>query len=145
MKNSARINQSSQAASLLKACLSQLDHEEFWALFLNQDNRVIAIEMLTKGSLNATIIDPRTILRRSLLNNAAKILVAHNHPCGNPTPGPRDIAQTKSLLDVAEIVGVRLFDHIVLGGESFVSIRSLAMLPFAGERHLFIERDNHLQ
>ena len=106
MKNSARINQSSQAASLLKACLSQLDHEEFWALFLNQDNRVITIEMLTKGSLNATIIDPRTILRRSLLNNAAKILVAHNHPSGNPTPSQSDIEQTKRIRSVCGVMDI---------------------------------------
>lgn len=121
MKNAARINQSSQAASLLKACLSQLDHEEFWALFLNQDNRVIAIEMLTKGSLNATIIDPRTILRRSLLNNAAKILVAHNHPSGNPTPSQSDIEQTKRIRSACGVMDVSFVDHIILAEDNYFS------------------------
>lgn len=121
MKNSARINQSSQAASLLKACLSQLDHEEFWALFLNQDNRVIAIEMLTKGRLNATIIDSRTILRRSLLNNAVKILVVHNHSSGNPAPSQGDFEQTKRVRSASGVMYVSFIYHIILAEDNYFS------------------------
>ncbi len=121
MKNSARINQSSQAASLLKACISQLDHEELWCLFLNQENRLIAIEMLTKGSLSATIIDPRTILRRSLLNNASKVLMAHNHPSGNPAPSQQDIEQTKKIRSACGIMDVSFVDHIILAEDTYFS------------------------
>lgn len=121
MKNSARINQSSQAASLLKACISKLDHEELWCLFLNQENRLIAIEMLTKGSLSATIIDPRTILRRSLLNNASKVLMAHNHLSGNPAPSQQDIEQTKRIRSACGIMDVSFVDHIILAEDTYFS------------------------
>ena len=120
------------------------EQENVFVLPLDADRRPICEPFLvSRGTIDGVIMHPREIFKHAIRWGANSIVVAHNHPCGNPTPGPRDIAQTKSLLDVAEIVGVRLFDHIVLGGESFVSIRSLAMLPFAGERHLFIERDNH--
>ena len=121
MKNTAQITHSGQAAILLKACISTLDHEELWCLFLNQDNRLISIEMVTKGSLDSTIIDARTILRRSLLNNASKVLVAHNHPSGNPMPSHQDIEQTRKIRTVCDVLDIPLVDHIVLAKDNYFS------------------------
>ena len=121
MNSSVHIDRSSQAASLLKDLISRLDHEELWGLFLTQENRLIAAEMLTKGSLSATIIDVRTILRRSLLNNASKVLVAHNHPPGNPAPSLNDIAQTRKIQSACSILDIPLVDHIILAEDSFFS------------------------
>lgn len=121
MKNTAQITHSGQAAILLKACISMLDHEELWCLFLNRDNRLISIEMVTKGSLDSTIIDARTILRRSLLNNASKVLVAHNHPSGNPMPSHQDIEQTRKIRTACDVLDIPLVDHIVLAEDNYFS------------------------
>ena len=83
MRNSTKITESSKAANLLQAQLRNLDHEEMWAIFLTRDNGVIVSEMLTKGTLDSTPIDARLILRHALLNNAAGVIIVHNHPSGN--------------------------------------------------------------
>ncbi len=121
MRNTLQIRMSSQAARLLKPCIAQLDHEELWGLFLNQENRLISIEMLTKGSLDATIIDARTILRRSLLNNASKVIVAHNHPSGNPAPSQMDIEQTRKVRTACKVLDIPLLDHIILAEDNYFS------------------------
>lgn len=130
MRNTMQITQSHQAANLLKACISTLDHEELWGLFLNQDNRLISIEMITKGSLNATIIDARTILRRSLLNNASKVLVAHNHPSGNPAPSKNDIEQTQKIRRACSALDISLVDHLVLSEDSYFSFDEERVLNY---------------
>ena len=66
--------------------LTGLDHEEVWCIFLARDNTVIAKEMVSMGTLTQTSIDNRTVIRRALLNNAAGIILLHNHPSGNPQP-----------------------------------------------------------
>ena len=107
------------------------EQENVFVLPLDADSRPICEPFLvSRGTTDGAIMHPREIFKHAIRWGANSVVVAHNHPCGNPTPGPRDIAQTKSLLDVAEIVGVRLFDHIVLGGESFVSIRESGQLSF---------------
>lgn len=123
MQNRIQISHSNQAANLLRACLSQLDHEELWGLFLNNENRLISIEMVTKGSLDSTIIDARTILRRSLLNNAVKVLLAHNHPSGNPVPSKHDIEQTNKVRIACRALDVSLLDHIILAEDTYFSFQ----------------------
>ena len=82
------------AAELMQPVFKDMDHEEVWVLFLKSGNKPICMEMLAKGSLDMVAIDSRTILRRALLNNAAGIVVFHNHPSDDPTPGREDIAFT---------------------------------------------------
>ena len=87
MYYSKKIKDSSQAANLMRGHLEDLDHEELWALFLTSANTLIEAEMLTKGTLSATLIDSRTVVKRALINNAASVIILHNHPsgeaCGN--------------------------------------------------------------
>lgn len=79
--------------------------------------------MVTKGSLDATIIDARTILRRSLLNNAVKVLLAHNHPSGNPVPSKHDIEQTNKVRIACRALDVSLLDHIILAEDTYFSFQ----------------------
>lgn len=121
MQQSPKICRSEQAAHLLRDNLSHLDHEELWGIFLNSDQSVIATEMLTKGTLTATLIDARTILRQSLLKNAAKVIVAHNHPSGNPQPSYHDIDETRKIKAACSLMDIPLVDHIILTQEAFFS------------------------
>lgn len=108
------------AERLLHDNLAGLDHEEAWCIFLTASNTVIAKEMLTKGTLTRTIIDNRTVIKRALLNNAASIILAHNHPSGNPKLSPGDIQFTSSIKKACDLMGISFLDHIIFtDGEYF--------------------------
>lgn len=122
MSNILQITQSSQAAGLLRDSLSELDHEELWAIFLAGRNRVISTEMLTKGTLRATPIDARTVIKHALLSNATGIILVHNHPGGDPRPSRQDIRETDRVRFACNLMDIRLLDHVVLTVDSFYSM-----------------------
>ena len=98
-----------------------LDHEQVWIIFLTTANTPIAKEMISKGTLNYTAIDNRTILRRVLLNNAAGFILVHNHPSGNPQPSQQDIKMTEKLKKACELMDVKLIDHVIFTDDAFFS------------------------
>lgn len=107
------------------------EQENVFVLPLDSDRRPICEPFLvSRGTTDGVIMHPREIFKHAIRWGAHAIVVAHNHPCGNPTPGPRDIARTKELLAVAALVGIRLQDHIVLAGGQYVSIREQGLLSF---------------
>ena len=116
-----RINNSSDAASIIIPELQTLDHEESWALFLTADNRLLCKEMITKGTLTSTLLDARTILRRALLNNAAAIILTHNHPSGNPSPSNSDIKMTSDIKEACHLMSITLIDHLIISTDSYFS------------------------
>ena len=116
------LSKSSQAASLLHDNLAEIDHEELWAIFLRGRNRLIGTEMLTKGTLRATPIDARTIIKHALLNNATAIILVHNHPGGDPRPSRDDIRETNKVRFACNIMDVKLVDHLILAADSFYSM-----------------------
>lgn len=121
MNTIQHINDNNKAAHLLKDRMSHLDHEELWGIFLNGDCGLIAAEMLTMGSLTATVIDPRTVLRHALLNNAMQVIIAHNHPSTNSNPSHEDILQTRRVKSACDVVGISLVDHIILSDKDYYS------------------------
>ena len=116
-----RINNSSDAASIIISELQTLDHEESWVLFLTADNRLLCKEMITKGTLTSTLLDARTILRRALLNNAAAIILTHNHPSGNPAPSNSDIKMTSDIKEACHLMSITLIDHLIISTDSYFS------------------------
>lgn len=116
-----RINNSSDAASIIIPELQTLDHEESWVLFLTADNRLLCKEMITKGTLTSTPLDARTILRRALLNNAAAIILTHNHPSGNPSPSNSDIKMTSDIKEACHLMSITLVDHLIISTDSYFS------------------------
>ena len=116
-----RINNSSDAASIIIPELQTLDHEESWVLFLTADNRLLCKEMITKGTLTSTPLDARTILRRALLNNEAAIILTHNHPSGNPSPSNSDIKMTSDIKDACNLMSITLVDHLIISTDSYFS------------------------
>lgn len=109
------------AESAVHTEMCGLDHEEVWILFLTKANTIICKEMVSMGTLDQTSIDARTILRRVLLNNAGNIIMAHNHPSGNPNPSKQDIEFTHKLKEACDIMEIGLIDHIIVSGRKFYS------------------------
>ena len=106
---------SAQAVSVIRTYLAETDREHLLALTLDTRNRLIGINTVSVGSLNSSLGHPREIFKAAILQNAAAIILAHNHPSGDPTPSSEDRALTERIKQAAELLGIRLLDHIVVG------------------------------
>ncbi len=115
------------AADLVMYEMSGLIQENLWVLLLDTRNRLIDIDHLYQGSLNSSTVRVAEVFRKAVQNNAAAIIVIHNHPSGDPTPSPEDVALTKTLFETGKMLDIQLLDHLVIGGNSFISLK---------ERHL---------
>ena len=100
-----------------------LDREHFVVLVLDGKNRVLGFNVVSVGSLTAALVHPREVFKAAILSNAAALILAHNHPSGDPTPSAEDRALTVRLRQCGELVGIRVLDHVVIGDEGqFVSL-----------------------
>jgi DNA repair protein RadC len=101
--------------------MGDLDHEEFWLLMLNRANRVLGRFKVSQGGLSGTVIDTRIILKKALDNLASSIIVCHNHPSGNMQPSDADVKITEKLKKAAEMLEIKLLDHIIIADKSYFS------------------------
>jgi len=108
--------------------LSSEPEENLMMLTLNTKNTVTGVFTVSKGSLNSSIVHPREVYKRALLNNANSIMIFHNHPSGDPAPSKDDIAITKRLEEVGKIIGIKLLDHLIIGDERFTSLKEGGIL-----------------
>lgn len=102
--------------------------EEFWIMCLDTKNKPCGFHMISHGSLDSTIVHPREVFKRALLNNARSIMLYHNHPSGNPEPSQQDIEITKRLGDVGDIMGIQVLDHIILGDGTYCSLKERGLM-----------------
>jgi len=109
--------------NLFKQFLGELDREYLVVVCLDVKNQPTAINVCHIGSLNASIVHPREIMKIAILSNSASILICHNHPSGNPLESPEDIEVTKRLAEAGKIMGIELLDHLVIGDGSYVSLK----------------------
>lgn len=116
------IKNSETVYNLLKPTIADLQHEEFWLITLNRAHRVIGRYKISQGGLSGTVIDTRIILKKSLDDLACSIIVSHNHPSGNTQPSEADIKITKKLKDAAEILEIKLLDHVIVTKDSYFSL-----------------------
>ncbi len=103
--------------------MSTLDRENFVVLILDTKNRVIASPTVAVGTLSQCLVHPREVFRPAVRAGAARILVAHNHPSGDPTPSHEDFTVTKKLAQTGEVLGIELLDHVVVGTNGFYSLK----------------------
>lgn len=101
--------------------LSDLQHEEFWAVMLRRSNQVMAEVCISKGGLTGTVADPKIIFGRALAMRAAALVVVHNHPSGNAVPSEADRRLTRQLASAGECLDLPLLDHIIIAGGQYVS------------------------
>lgn len=100
-----------------------LDRERFLALYLDTRHRLMAAETVSVGSLNASLVHPREVFKPAVAMSAAAVIVAHNHPSGDPSPSGDDLDLTARLDRCGDLLGIALLDHLVAGDEEIISIR----------------------
>ncbi len=101
--------------------LEDLNHEEFWAVFLNGANKVMEVVNLTKGGMRQTVVDVPMLLRLALEKSAHAIAVSHNHPSGENNPSGEDTAITQKIKKGCEAIGLRFLDHLIIARNSYYS------------------------
>ena len=111
------------AYTLLKQFLVEIDREYFIVVCLDTKNQPTAINICHIGSLNASIVHPREVLKPAILSNSASIIVAHNHPSNDPTPSREDIEVTKRLVEAGKIIGIEILDHLIVCSDRFISLK----------------------
>lgn len=95
---------------------------------LNTKLEVTGMFIVSQGSINESIVHPREVFKRALLQNAAKIILAHNHPSGNPNPSKADVDITLRLHEAGKILGINLIDHIIIGDKNFISLQEKGII-----------------
>ncbi|MHC1779498.1 MAG: DNA repair protein RadC [Bacteroidales bacterium] len=116
-----KIQSSAYAAGLIAPVLRDLSHEECWVMYLNRANKLIAKERLSIGGISATVVDVKIVIKSALDKLASSIILVHNHPSGNPSPGENDKVQTRILKDAASLFDISLLDHLIIAGDGYFS------------------------
>ena len=102
--------------------IEKADREMFYVLHLDANLRLIAMELVSIGSLNNSTAHPREVFKGAILNNSAKVILVHNHPSGDTVPSQDDISATKTLVEAGKILGIAVLDHIIIGKNNFFSL-----------------------
>jgi len=111
-------------AALVMNDMRNLDKEYFRILLLNTKNHVLSIETINIGTLNSSMVHPREIFKAAIKKSAAALILLHNHPSGDPSPSRDDINITKRIIQSGDILGISVLDHIIIGDNRFISLRT---------------------
>jgi len=112
----------------LRARLAALPREVFHVLFLDKKNQLIADEQMGQGSVDQAPVYPREVVRRALELSASALVLAHNHPSGDPAPSRADIDMTKWVVEAARVLQIAVHDHMVVAGDQVVSLKALGLM-----------------
>lgn len=118
-----QITSPSDAANLLMLEMGSLPQENLRTILLDTKNRVLDSPTVYVGNVNSSIIRVAEIFREAVRENATAIIVAHNHPSGDPTPSPEDVRVTRSIIEAGRLLGIEVLDHLVIGHQRFVSLK----------------------
>ncbi len=105
-----------------------LDREHFWRLDLDARNRIIGYEVVSIGTLTASLVHPREVFVGALLQKAGGVIIAHNHPSGEITPSPEDKETTRRLVKAGELLGVPVLDHLIIGDGKYFSFKESGLM-----------------
>ncbi len=119
----AKLDDPGKAARFFRPLIGAASVEVFCAASLDARNRVLSVVEVTRGTLLSSLVHPREVFHAALLARAASVVVAHNHPSGDPEPSPEDKAVTRRLADAGRLLGIPLLDHVILGDGRHVSCR----------------------
>lgn len=103
--------------------LHEQAEESFYICTLDTKNQINGIFEVSRGSLNTSIVHPREVFKRALIQNANSIICIHNHPSGDPTPSKEDISITNRLVEAGNIIGIKVLDHIIIGDNRYISFK----------------------
>ena len=113
---------------LLGPEMAPLAQEQLRVLLLNTRNMVVGQRVVYQGNVNSSTIRPAEVLRPAVIEAVPNIIISHNHPSGDPTPSPEDAAITRELAQAGKLLGIELLDHVVIGGEKFVSLKERGLM-----------------
>lgn len=127
----ATIHSPADAAALVQFDMSILEQEELWVILLDTRNRVLHIEKVYRGSVNTSQVRIGELFRAAVRRNASALVVIHNHPSGDPTPSPDDVAVTRAIVAAGKLLDIEVLDHLVIGRGRYTSLKERG-LGFAG-------------
>ena len=132
-----RIASPEEAAAVLRERARSLDREVFWVLLLDTKSRLMAPPCeVSKGTLNSSLVHPREIFQPAIQHSAASVILAHNHPSGDPSPSAQDIRITKKLIEAGKTMEIKVLDHLIMGRKTrdgandFFSLRESGLAEF---------------
>jgi len=105
-----------------------MDQEHLRVLLVDTRNRLISMTDLYKGTVNQALVRPAELLREAIRQNAPCVILVHNHPSGDPSPSPDDVAVTKTLIEVGKQLDIQLLDHIIIGDRKYASLQELGYI-----------------
>ncbi|WP_350293620.1 DNA repair protein RadC [uncultured Croceitalea sp.] len=123
-----KINSSKDVFELLQPILGELPHEEFWIVYLNNSNKVLHREQLSKGGITGTLVDIRLVLKQALEYGAVGIILAHNHPSSTLRPSAADKQITNKLKIAAEALDIKVLDHVIITEKAYFSFADEQLL-----------------
>lgn len=115
------ITSSLDAYNLLHANMRDLNHEEFWVIYLDRRSKVIKIDQIHVGGQSSMVVDPKIVFRKALEYKAATIILSHNHPTGAPSPSIEDVRLTEKMKMAGSYIDIKVIDHIVIGDGAYYS------------------------
>jgi DNA repair protein RadC len=118
-----QITSPTDVANLLMLEMGSLEQENLRTLLLDTKNRVLGSPTVYVGNVNSSIVRVSEIFREAVRQNATALILAHNHPSGDPTPSPEDIEVTRSVVEAGSLLGIEVLDHLVIGHQRFVSLK----------------------
>lgn len=127
-KRVLKITSSLDACEILQPIMGELAHEEFWILYLNNSNKVLHKEQLSKGGITGTLVDVRLVMKQALEQGAVGLILAHNHPSGTLKPSTADKQLTQKLKAAADVLDVKVLDHLIITQHSYLSFADEGIL-----------------
>lgn len=118
-----QITSPKDAANLVMMEMTYLDHEQMRILVLDTKNQVIDNISRYQGTVNSSVLRAAEIFRPAIVRNCPGVIICHNHPSGDPTPSPEDVAVTRQLVEAGKVLDIELVDHLVIGSHRFVSLK----------------------
>lgn len=122
-----KIGQPEDAVTLFQS-LENADREMMLLLCLDRKGQPTHIQTISIGTLHSSLVHPREVFKTAILSNSASIIIAHNHPSGDPTPSHDDLEITKRIKEAGELLGIELLDHIIIGANNYYSFKSKGQL-----------------
>lgn len=119
------------AYEILWPLLIGTENEQLWVLFLDRQKRLLVQKKLTQGNDQFTIVDPKQVYQNALQIQASGVIIAHNHPSGDPTPSEQDIMVTNRIAQAGALLNIPLLDHIIIGHDRFCSFATLGLLQIS--------------
>lgn len=108
--------------------MQHLPVEQFRVLYLNTKNGILAEETVSQGTISAALVDPRMVFGRAVRLLAATVILIHNHPSGDPSPSPEDIALTRKLVEAGKVLDVQVVDHLIVGQGNYISFKEKGLI-----------------